>query len=232
MPEIVTYNAVATGGIGLGLSSDSIEPIVIDYTTSNHCILISEEYKNKGFNIAKVILKQFVQKTDARLVVFDNGADSLSRLEDISSKVITSSQEFDEYISELASELNRRKNASDLSDAETIVVAIDGYRAMYEAIDEKTATRLGAIVRMGKGLKVYLVVSEVADKISTLCSIEPTMKNIVSEGVGILVGGTFKTHSAFNSDLDYTTANAMMDESEAYIVRNTKAIKFKTIQDR
>jgi len=164
--------------------------------------------------------------------VFDNGADTLSRLGDISNKIITSAQEFDEYVSELASELNQRKNASDLSDVETIVVAIDGYRTMFEAIDEKTATRLSAIVRMGKGLKVYLVVSEVADKIAILCSIEPTMKNIVSEGVGILVGGTFKTHGAFNSDLDYTTANAMMNESEAYIVKNAKAIKFKTIQDR
>lgn len=119
-----------------------------------------------------------------------------------------------------------------MSDAETIVVAIDGYRTMFEAIDEKTATRLSAIVRMGKGLKVYFVISEAADKIATLCSVEPTMKNIVSEGVGILVGGTFKTHSAFNSDLDYTTANAMMNEMEAYIVRNSKAVKFKAIQDR
>ena len=232
MPEIVTYNSVVGNGIALGLSSDNIEPVTIDYTTSHHCILISEEYKNKGFNIAKVVLKQFVDKAHAKLIVFDNGADTLSRLGDVADRILGSAQEFDEYISELAAELNQRKNATDLSDANTIVVAVDDYRTMYEAIDEKTATRLGAIVRMGKGLKVYLVVTEVADKIATLCSIEPTIKNIVSDGIGILVGGTFKSHSAFNSDLDYTTANAMMNESEAYIVKNAKAIKFKTIQDR
>lgn len=232
MPEIVTYNAVSSNGIALGLTSDNIEPVAIDYLTSNHCIVVSEEFKNKGFNITKVILRQFVNKTNAKLVVYDNGAETLSKLEDISDKVITSAQEFDDYISELAAELNKRKNSSDLSNVDTIVVAVDGYRAMYEAIDDKTATRLSAIVRMGKGLKVYFVVTEVADKISSLCSIEPTMKNIVSEGTAILVGGTFRSHGAFNADMDYTAMNAMLNESEAYIVKNKKAVKFKTIQDR
>lgn len=232
MPEVVTYNAVSTSGIALGLSSDNIEPVAIDYKSSNHCILISEEYKNKGFNIAKVVLKQFVQKANAKLIVFDNGADTLSRLGDIASKVLASAKELDDYIAELAAELNQRKKSSDVSDAETIVVAIDGYRSMYEQIDEKTASRLAAIVRMGKGLKVYVVVTEVADKIATLCSIEPIIKNIVSEGIGILVGGTFKSHSSFSGDLDYTAANALLGESEAYVVKNAKVIKFKTIQDR
>ena len=232
MPEVVTYKLVASNGISLGLSSDNIEPITIDYTTSNHCVIISEEYKNKGFNIAKVVLKQFAEKAHAKLVVFDNGAETLSRLGNIADRIINTVKEFDEYISELASELNQRKKNPDLSNKDTIVVAVDGYRAMYEGIDEKTATRLDAIVRMGKGLKVFFVVMEIADRIATLCSIEPIIKNIVSNGIGILVGGTFKTHSAFNSDMDYTAMNAMLMESEAYIVRKTKTTKFKTIEDR
>lgn len=232
MPEIVTYKSVVGNGIALGLSTDNIEPVCIDYVHSNHCIIISEEYKNKGFNVAKLILKQFVEKLNAKLVMFDNGMDTLSRLEDIASKVIKTPEEFDGYISELASELNKRKNANDLKDAETIVVAIDGYRAMYEAIDDMTATRLGAMVRMGKGLNVYFVITEVADKIATLCSIEPTMKNIVSDGTGILVGGCFKSHSAFNGNIDYTAMNTSLNDTEAYIVSDTKAIRFKTIQDR
>ncbi len=232
MPEVVTYNSVPSKGVSLGLSSENIEPISIDIENSHHCILISEEYKNRGFNISKVILKQFAQKANAKLVLFDNGSDTYSSLKDSAFKVISSSEEFDMYIAELAQELNTRKSLSDLSEAETIVVAVDGYRAMYEAIDEKTATRISAIVRIGKGLKVFLVFTEISDKIATLCSIEPTIKSITNEGIGILVGGSFKTHNAFSGNLDYTAQNMPMNESEAYIVQNSNAIKFKTIQDR
>lgn len=232
MPEVVTYNSVQSKGISLGLSSENIEPISIDIENSHHCILISEEYKNRGFNISKVILKQFIEKANAKLVLFDNGHNTYSSLKDSAFKVLSSYEEFDVYIAELAQELNIRKSLSDLSDAETIVVAVDGYRAMYEAIDDKTAARISAIVRMGKGLKVFLVFTEVADKIATLCSIEPTIKSIAKEGIGILVGGSFKTHNAFSGKLAYTAQNMPMNESEAYIVQNSDAIKFKTIQDR
>ena len=39
---------------------------------------------------------------------------------------------------------------------------------MYDAIDDKTATRLSAIVRMGKGLKVFVVVAEESIKLYSL----------------------------------------------------------------
>lgn len=85
--------------------------------------------------------------------------------------------------------MNLRKNSEDLSEFDTIVIGIDGYKDMYDAIDDKTATRLSAIVRMGKGLKVFVVVAEESAKLYSLSSVDPILKMIISDGIGILTGG-------------------------------------------
>ena len=133
---------------------------------------------------------------------------------------------------ELAAELNLRKKMESLEDCETIVLAIDGYKEMYDGIADKTVARLSAIVRMGKGLKVILIVSETSDRINILCSVEPVLKNMASEGVGILVGGNFKMHSAFCGNLDYTASNIPLGTDEYYIVENGRVVRFKGMHSR
>lgn len=228
MPDVIGYGSVASKGIALGLSCDTIEPVEYCTDTSSHCMAISESRKCEGSGIFKVILKQFKDKSNARLVLYDCA--SLSSISHMADKYMTQASELDEYMEYLASELTRRKNLPTLDDEDIIVLALDGYRQMYDAIDDKTASRLSAFVRMGAGLKVYLVVSDTAESMASLSSVEPVLKNIISEGTGILVGDSFKAHGAFDTGLmSYTEVSKPLGEYEAYIIQKGKVIKFKAM---
>jgi hypothetical protein len=145
---------------------------------------------------------------------------------------LKSADEMDQFMEELAAELNGRRTLDSLEDCETVVLAIDGYKEMFDAIDDKTAARLSALVRMGKGLGVYLIATETADRINILYSVEPTIKTMVSEGIGILSGGAVKEHGAFAKNLDYTSAGTMLSIGEFCKIEDGQVIKFKGMQSR
>ena len=231
MPDVISYNSIMSNDIVLGLSTETIEPVTVDIKKSPHCILISGEKKSGSSNILNVILKQFVDKANAKLILYDSGRQTLSTLARISEKYIESAVELDEYIEKLAEKLNLRKNSEDLSEFDTIVIGIDGYKDMYDAIDDKTATRLSAIVRMGKGLKVFVVVAEESAKLYSLSSVDPILKMIISDGIGILTGGTLKQHGAFKIEAEYSELNEQLSEFEAYKVENEEKVRFKTMYE-
>ena len=115
MPDVISYNSIMSNDIVLGLSTETIEPVTVDIKKSPHCILISGEKKSGSSNILNVILKQFVDKANAKLILYDSGRQTLSTLARISEKYIESAVELDEYIEKLAEKLNLRKNSEDLS---------------------------------------------------------------------------------------------------------------------
>ena len=231
MPDVISYNSILSNNLVLGISVDTIEPVTIDFNTSPHCFVISGADKSDRCNIQKVILKQFAEKADATVVTFDNGRDTLSNLNISSAKHLKTSDELDSFVEELVSELNYRKGCDNLDACRTIVLGIDGYSDMYDAIADKTATRLLAMVRMGKGLKVFIVASEIPDKIANLASIEMTLKTMVSQGIGILVGESMRSHNAFETNMNFTESNVTLNEFEAYLIEDKKSIRFKAMNE-
>lgn len=233
MPEIIPYNSVSGTGMTMGLSVKDVTPVELNIHDMPHYMVVSATPNSGATNLLKVIVKQFYEKENAKVVLYDNGSDELMSVRNISDQYIKSVEEFDDYIESLAQELKRRKNALSEGDEkfETILIAVDGYKTMFEAMDDKTADRLSALVRMGKGLKVFLVVAEDSQNMSMLCAQEPIMKNIVDDGIGLLVGGSFYSHTVFKSDLKYLESNEPLGEFEAFMVRDGKATKFKIMHE-
>lgn len=233
MPETIPYGTVSCPGIALGLEKKDVTPVELNLEEIPHYMVVSGNRNSGATNMMKVIIKQFHEKENANIVLFDNGSGDLASVKNIAGKYIASASEFDDYIEGLAQELKIRKESFDCgnTDFETLLIAVEGYKTMYEAIDDKTASRLSALVRLGKGLKVYLLVSERADNLSMLCAQEPIMRTIVNEGVGILVGGSFYSHTVFKSDLKYLEANEPVGEFEAYVVSNNATVRFKTMHE-
>ena len=237
MPERIDYASIGGKGISLGLSCESIEAVELNLEDKTHCVVVSDATKQSYCGVLNVIIKQFRDKTDSEIAIFDNGSGNLAGLMDTADRYIKTASEFDDYIEQVASVLNKRKSMSELDDEKSIVIAVDGYKNMYDAIDDKTATRLSAIVRMGRGLKVYLVVRENSDRIGSLSAVEPIIKTMVDSGYGILCGGAFKSHVAYDqSMLNYSDAGTIMGASEAYLVSKNDAgatvVKLKTMSEK
>lgn len=233
MPEIIPYNSVSGRGITIGLSVNDVTPIGLSLDDIPHYMVISGHRGAGASNLMKVIIKQFYEKENAKIILFDNGTNELASVKNISHRYLATAAELDDYFESLAQELKARKDKleSKNENFETILIAIEGYKDMYEAIADISANRLSALVRMGKGLKVYLLVSENADNMSFLCAQDPIMRSIAEDGIGLPIGGSFYSHKVFKSDLKYLEANENLGEFEAYMVNNGTACKFKTMYE-
>ncbi len=233
MPETISYGSVESQGIILGLQTKEMEPVELDLENMPHYMVVSANNRAEATQMMKVLIRQFQEKQHAKTILFDNGTNNLSSVRNLNAKYIRTASELDEYMDSFKDEINERMERAEEGDIdfEPILIAIDGYRIMYEEIEQITATRLLSLVKMCEGLKVYLLVSEQPDTLKMLDGQEAIMHNIIATGVGILIGGSFYSHRVFKSDLSYTESEATLKESEAYLVCGGKAIKFKMMQE-
>ena len=100
-------------------------------------------------------------------------------------------------------------------------------------MDEKTAKRLEMIVKLGKGLNVFLIISEDPEELGKLASVGNVVSMLmISSKRSILLGQSFKAHTVFRSDLPYNEAEAKLGEFEAYILKGEHAERFKTMYEK
>lgn len=233
MPKVIHYSSISSNKIALGLSVKDITPVELDVNAMPHYMVISGAPGCGADSLMKLIIKQFYDKENAKVVLYDNGTGDLADLKNISDRYILTVDELDMYFENLSKVLKERNDIKLSGDGnfDTILIAIDGYKTMYEAILDETANRISAFLRKGRGLKVYLLVSEASHNMGALCAKEPIMRNIVEEGVGLLVGGSYYSHTVFKSDLKYLESNEVLGKNEAYFVCSGKATKFKAISE-
>ena len=180
-------------------------------------------------NLLKVISKQ----TKAETIVFDSSNHALKSLESVCDRFITEPAEFDEFIADMVPELQRRKE-SYLADSqisfEPILIVIDDLKQCFESASEDTAKRLEAIVRLGKGLGVNLLVAGNCDDISKMFNQgEPLTMGLVNSQVSILLGGSFRSHGVFKSNLPYSEQDVLLEDYEGYLLNKEKAMCFKAM---
>jgi len=233
MPDVVSYGTIGGNEIILGLECKEITPVELDFKNVPHYVVISGQRGSGVSNITKVILKQFYEKKRARIVVYDPEMRGLLSVRNIADRYLNTAAELDAYMEEVKEIAEARMEQAELGqkDFQPIVIAIENYREMYEAITDLTAKRLSSIVNMCEGLGIYLVVSDNPENLKMLQGVEPIMRNMIATGTGILTGGTFYSHYVFTSGLSYTESQQELGEFEAYMVCGEKTVKFKTMYE-
>ncbi len=235
MPDIITFNSVTDDEITLGITSYEVYPIGMNFDLS-HYMPISGFPKTGKSNMIKVIAKQMRNAyQDMELIIYDsdNGLESIRTIAD---SYFTEGSELDAYMAEIVNELARRKEIYDAGKNEifkTIAIFIDGFKKCYDKIDEKTARRLEMIIKLGKGLNVYLIISDTPDEIGKLSSMGNVVAMLMtSSKLSILLGRTFKAHTVFRADLPYNEAEAKLGEFEGYIIKEEHAERFKAMFEK
>lgn len=229
MPAIINFGTVETDDIAVGLTSKDVEPIGISFTGQHHIIISGKPMSGKS-NLLKVITKQMKANT----IVFDTGT-ALKSIEGICDQYITDVAEFDQFISDMVPILQQRKDEyyKDNSIQFTpFLILIDDLKQCFALIKDETAKRMEAIIRLGKGLNVNLLVAGNSDDVAKLYNQgEPFTMGLVNSQTNILLGGSFRDHNVFKANIPYSEQEVLLDEYEGYVIHREKALRFKAMYE-
>ena len=113
-----------------------------------------------------------------------------------------------------------------------ILIVVDDLKQCFELIGDETVRRLVAIIRLGKGLNVNLLVAGNNDDVSKLYNQgEPFTMGLVNGQTSIILGGSFREHNVFKSNIPYSEQEALLDEYEGYVINREKALRFKAMYE-
>ncbi|MDD4729782.1 MAG: type VII secretion protein EssC, partial [Dysgonamonadaceae bacterium] len=229
MPAIINFGTVEIEDIAVGLTYKDVEPIGISFA-GQHYIIVSGKPMSGKSNMLKVIAKQM----DAKKIVFDSGT-ALKNIEGLCEHYINNVTDFDKVISDMVPILQQRKDEYSKDNSirfEPILIIIDDLKLCFELIKDETAKRLDAIIRLGKGLNVNLLVAGNSDDVSKLYNQgESFTMGLVNSQTSILLGGNFRTHNVFKANVPYSEQDVLLDEYEGYVIHREKALRFKAMYE-
>jgi len=232
MPEVIKFDSDISEDITIGLSTQDIEPMDISFK-GTHYIIISGKPESGKTNAIKVIMKQF---KEAQKVVFDLSCTAYESVKDDIDEYITEADKVDLYLEQLVPLLQERSEqykSGQKKDFEPILIVIDNLKEIFDGISDKSANRLNAIVALGKGLNVNLLVAGNCDDIAKMYNQgEPFTVGMVKSQIGVLIGGCFRDHNVFKSNLHYSEVDTELNDYEAYLVIKEKATKIKVMFER
>lgn len=232
MPETIVYGSVEEEGIHLGLSSVRVEPVSYDYQ-NQHYLLISGLPRSGKSNLLKVIAMQMYDKLHCTLYVLDVKG-GLKPLRDIST-YIDQASEMDAFFDQLMPILKHRETARNAGETSfpPLLVVIDDFGPFFGAVNEKTARRLLAIMKLCSGLGVYLVAAGDAADLSTkrFMGEEVTM-SFASGRQGVMLGGNPNDHGVFKLKLTSAQRNMEAEEKEGFYLGAKGLVRMKTMQEK
>ena len=233
MPEIVGRSdiGVEKHKIPIGLKTADITPVYLDLS-ENHFFLISGTKESGKSNLLKVIAKNFLELEEATIAVYDSEQSSLTSLKELTNNYICKDFAFDEYIESLMPMLKERREQygqDKNSHFSPLAIIIDDLYQCLENANEGTIQKLEAICRLGKGLRVNIVVAGQHEDIIKLNLGEIFTVGLVKNGTNVLLGGNFNTHGVFDSGMSYSEKEIEVGKHEGYLLERGVAVRFKGI---
>lgn len=233
MPKEIPFDSIHGSGIVVGLSMQFVEPVSLPDDRKHYMPVVGTKGSGKS-NMIVSMVRQALTREDAEVVLYSRRQYKDAWAEQKNCRILTQIGELDRYMEELVPVLQERKTLHDAQEEAVfapICLFIDDYKKAFDEMEEKTATRLGAVIRLGAGLNVYLTVSEDVDTFCRLSEQGETVCMLMArENSGILLGGNFLSYSVFSSDLSVTERMQALSEYEGYLLTKGKTTRFKAMK--
>lgn len=233
MPDVIPFGSVHGSGMVIGLSSQFVEPLSLPKMRKHYLPVVGTAGSGKS-NMLVSLARQVLSEEDATVVFFSRKRYQDEWARHDRCRILSEIGELDQYMEELVPLLQERKQRYDEQEDAVftpVYIFIDDYKKAYEEMEEKTASRIGAIIRLGTGLNVNLVIAEEVDTFCRLCEQGETVCMLTArENSGILLGGSFQSYSVFSGDLASTERMQALSEYEGYLLVKGKTTRFKAMR--
>lgn len=233
MPEVVYFDSIHGGDMTVGLSVQFVEPVSLPKNRKHYMPIVGTGGSGKS-NMVISLARQALSEEDSKVVIFSHQSCQADWSRNERCSTFTDTGELDQYMEELVPILQERKERYDAQAESTftpIYIFIDDYKKFCEEMGEKTAVRLGAILRLGNGLNVNLFISEEVDTFCRLCEQGETVCMLMArENSGILLGGSFRSYSVFSGNLPLSERAQALSEYEGYLLSKGKITRFKAMK--
>ena len=233
MPDTIPYGSIKTSGIALGLSVDKVQPVVYDYK-AQHYLLISGVDQSGKSNLLQIVVKQLREKLGGRFYMFDIKGEGQGELRNTADEWLVNAAEIDSFVEKLRPELQRRhkeKQADPTTTFEPLVLAVDDFSIFYKAISNATADRLRAIVKIGKGLGLYLIVAGDAFELSGFFTKGEAMTLALGKAKqAVMLGGCMNDHGSIPTKASFAQKSVPVRDHEGIMIRNGKTTVFRAME--
>lgn len=233
MPDEICFGSVQAknGGYVLGLDTDKVQPVEVDLNAP-HQLVISGLPQSGKTTLLRTLVKQMRMRNDARVVLFADAAEYISCGDGL--EILKDGEETDlslEELSGLLKERQEQKKAQPDQMFSPIYFVIDGYKQCFGEISQQSVSRLRALLLMGAGLGVSLVVADDAYALSELVQYREPFTMLLAKEPAILLGGKPLEHMAFEIPLETTLKNKPLKKWEGWYWSSQGVQRFKAMKD-
>lgn len=232
MPDVIPFGSIQTDKVALGLTTDRIQPVEYDWE-KQHYLLISGTPQSGKSNLLYAVVKQLKDRLGGRACLFDAKCSAPESVVSGFDACLSQGKQIDGFIESLRPELQRRQ-AEKLEDKtarfDPLILAIDDYSEFFAAVSNDTITRLLAVVKIGRGLDLFLVVAGTAYEISALFNKgEAVLLSLGKSKQAVMLGGCINDHGAVPTNAGYNVKSIKVGTSEGYYVQDSEPTRFKAI---
>ena len=184
-------------------------------------------------NLLYAVVSQMKERMGGRLCLFDVKHSANEKITAFSDICLTQGKQIDSFIEDLRPELQRRQ-AVKLDDSsarfEPLILAIDDYSEFFSAVSNETIARLLAIVKIGRGLGLFLVAAGEAYEISALfIKGEAVLLGLGKSKQAVILGGCMNDHGAVPANAGYNEKSVKVGTAEGFFVQDAVPTRFKAI---
>ena len=235
MPETIPYGSIKTKDIALGLSTDKVQPVIFDHTKQHYLLISGIEQSGKS-SMLQVVAGQLKQRIGGKLYVMNIKGDGLNELRGVSDEWLTNAADIDAFIEGLRPELQRRhaeKQSSAEEKFEPILLVIDDYTAFFKAVSNDTVQRLLAIVKLGKGLELYLLAAGDAYELTGYFNKGEALTLAIGKAKQtVMLGGCMNDHGAIPTKATYSQKSVPVREHEGIFALDSSYTVFRAMDIR
>lgn len=232
LPERISYGMAAGEGMTLGLSTQYAEPVCLPQQRAHYLPIVGMPGSGKS-NMLQVLAKQSLAREGMQIAYLDLQYAAGKLAEESRCRYMTEAAAFDAYMEELVPLLQERKNRHD-QDADAgfapIAIFVDGYRQAFDRLEEQTIKRIEAVIRLGRGLEVYLYIAEDTEVFSRLCGQgEQVCMLMARENTAVLLGGSLASCPVFRAEQPGLQKRQAPGQWEGYLLEKGSVTRFKAM---
>lgn len=232
MPDVIAYGSVKTKDVCLGLSVQRVEPVTFS-PEMQHFLLISGMAGSGKSSFLSMLCRQMKQRTDAAVYLFDlNQKNPAAGFADA---CLSSAAEADAFIEQLRPELQKRqmqRQSGGAVEFRPMVLAVDDYPCFFRAVSNDTIARLLAIIKIGEGLGVYLMMAGDAYEMASLINKgEAVALSAARAQISVMLGGCMNDHAGIAVKAAHTLKSTAVKDHEGYHIHGNTYTHFKAMHD-